>query len=399
MRALDPLVKDGALALGLGVLVVVEVIPLHGFDGFDASPPAGWPVLAAAMIAPLAWRRREPVAMLGVQGVAELATVSLSGHFAFSDVMGGGLLVGAYSAGAFSQRRGWSLAVVIAAGVAPDLLTSPRWIMGGGSPGLFPVIPLTAWLIGHSVRARRRRIADLQERALRVQGERDATLRAAIVEERARIARELHDVVAHGVAMMVVQAEGARKIMRRAPDQAEEALRTVSAAGSEALGELRHLLGVLADDTKRSQLEPAPGLADLAALVRRVEAAGLLVELHLDGEVRPLARGLELTAYRIVQEALTNVLKHAAASRAVVRLLFADDSLHIEVTDAGRGRPQSNGTGRGLVGMRERVTAYGGELRVGPRPGGGYAVSARLPLGTAPDGAGTEGSSRDPGRG
>jgi signal transduction histidine kinase len=179
---------------------------------------------------------------------------------------------------------------------------------------------------------------------------------------------------------MVVQAEAARRVLRRHPDQAEEALRTVSLNGSEALSELQHLLGVLGDDEKQPELEPAPGLGELDALVERVQSAGLVVELHLDGEVRSLSRGLDLTAYRIVQEALTNVLKHAGTARAEVRLLYDDDCLGIEVTDAGRASAKPNGTGRGLVGMRERVAAYGGELQTGPRSEGGYAVRARLPL-------------------
>ena len=179
---------------------------------------------------------------------------------------------------------------------------------------------------------------------------------------------------------MVVQAEAARRMLRRRPDKADEALRIVTTTGSEALGELQHLLGVLAPGAGEPELEPAPGLRDLGALLDRVRAAGLLVELNVDGEVRALPRGLDLTAYRIVQEALTNVLKHAASSRAEVRLQFADACLGIEVTDAGLAPAGHNGTGRGLLGMRERVAAYGGEIETGRRAGGGYAVRVRLPL-------------------
>jgi signal transduction histidine kinase len=180
---------------------------------------------------------------------------------------------------------------------------------------------------------------------------------------------------------MVVQAEAARRLLRRHPEQAEGALRTVSATGSEALTELQHLLGVLGDGERGPALEPTPGLGDLDTLVGRVQAAGLLVELHLEGDVRSLPRGLDLTAYRIVQEALTNVLKHAGTGRADVRLRYTDDWLGIEVTDTGRAAaPPSNGTGRGLVGMRERVSAYGGELQAGPRSEGGFGVRVRLPL-------------------
>ena len=377
--AVDPFSRDAALALGLGLLVVAELLPLASFGGWEPRPPGTWTALAVATIAPLAWRRRYPLAVVGVQAVAETATVILSGHLGFSGTLLSTLLIGAYSAGAYGRSRVWSLALVLVAGIVPGVTLGLTRLVGG-IPGVEAVIPLTAWLIGHSIRAHRRQVAGLQERALRLERERDATARAAVAEERARIARELHDVVAHAVSVMVVQAEAARRTLRRRPDESEEALRTVSATGSEALNELQHLLGVLAGDASRPELEPAPGLRDLGSLVERVRAAGLLVELHLDGEVRSLPRGLDLTAYRVVQEALTNVLKHAGTSQAVVRIRYAGDGLIIEVTDTGRVPAQPNGTGRGLVGMRERVAAYGGELETGPRSDGGYAVLARLPL-------------------
>ena len=380
LAAADPFVKDAALATGLGLLAFVELVPLGGLGGLDPPrPPAAWPALAAATIAPLAWRRRHPLAVVAAQGTAETATVLLSGHLGFAGAVVAALLIGAYSAGVYSDRRAMSLVLVVVSGLVPGEALGLTRLMSG-IPGLDGVIPLTAWLVGHAVRAQRRQVAALRERAVRLERERDAMTRAAVAEERARIARELHDVVAHGVSVMVVQAEAARRVLRRRPDQAEEALRTVSSAGSEALTELQHLLGVLAGDESRSELEPAPGLGDLGALLERVRSAGLLVEFHLDGDVRPLPRGLDLTAYRIVQESLTNVLKHAGTARAEVRLRYADGDLDIEVTDAGRPPARAAGGGRGLVGMRERVAAYGGELVTGPRAGGGYAVRARLPL-------------------
>jgi signal transduction histidine kinase len=379
LAAPEPFVRDAALALGLGALTFVEIVVLDRLGGYDPVPPPAWPLLAAATIAPLAWRRRHPLAVVAAQAVAETATVVVAGHLAFSGVMLIALLVGDYSAGAHSSRRALSLVAVVLAGLVPDVAHSLSRLVPG-IPGLDAVFPLTAWLIGHAVRVQRRQLEALRERAVRLERERDATARAAVAEERARIARELHDVVAHAVSVMVVQAEAARRLLRRQPDQAEDALRTVSATGTEALMELQHLLGVLAAGEDRPELEPAPGLGDLDALVQRVSGAGLAVELHLDGDVRPLPRGLDLTAYRIVQEALTNVLKHAGTARAEVRIRYADDGLGIEVTDAGRGAGPGNGGGRGLVGMRERVAAYGGELETGPRTEGGYAVRARLPL-------------------
>jgi signal transduction histidine kinase len=379
LARLDPVAQDAALAFVLGVLTFVEIVVLDRLGGNDPVPPPAWPVLAAATIAPLAWRRRYPLAVMAVQAVAETATVVLAGHLGYSGVLLAAFLIGAYSAGAYGDPRARSLILVVVAGLVPGLLLGLNRLMSG-VPGLDAVIPLTAWLIGHAVRVRRRQFEALRERAVRLERERDATARAAVAEERARIARELHDVVAHAVSVMVVQAEAARRVLRRQPDQAEEALRTVSATGTEALTELQHLLGVLAADEDRPELEPAPGLGDLDALVERVNGAGLVVELHLDGDVRPLPRGLDLTAYRIVQEALTNVLKHAGTARAEVRIRYADDGLGIEVTDAGRAPERAAGSGRGLVGMRERVAAYGGELQTGPRTEGGYAVRARLPL-------------------
>jgi len=378
-RALDPFVKDALLALALGILAVLELGPLQSFGGLEPRPPVAWPVLAVATIAPLAWRRRYPLAVFGVQTAAATAGVVGGRHLGFSAVLLVSPLIGAYSAGAYARSRALSLAVVVIGGAVPDVVLGLIRPIGG-LPGQDAVFPLTAWLIGHAIRVHRRQVAALEERARRLEGEREATARAAVAEERARIARELHDVVAHGVSVMVVQAEAARRMLRRRPDQAEEALRTVSASGSEALAELQHVLGVLGDGERRAELEPAPGLGDLDPLVRRLQAAGLVVELHLDGEVRSLPRGLDVTAYRIVQEALTNVLKHARTSRAEVRLRFAGDSLGIEVTDAGRAPAAPDGGGRGLVGMRQRVAAYGGELETGPRSGGGYAVRVRLPL-------------------
>ena len=380
LRALDAFVKDTALALGLGALVWAELLLPGRLLGTDPPPPAAWPALAIATIAPLAWRRRFPLAVAGVQAAAGLAIVILSSHLEFSATLLASVLIGAYSAGAYSKSRVWSLALVVVGAVAASVLLGITRFMNG-VPGLNASIPLTAWLIGHSIRVHRRQVAALEERALRVERERDARMSAAITQERARIARELHDVVAHGVAMMVVQAEAARRMLRRSPEQAEGALRTVSATGSEALSELQHLLGVLGEGGPPPALEPTPGLRDLDTLIERVQAAGLLVELRLDGDVRSLPRGLDLTAYRIVQEALTNVLKHAGTSRVDVRLRYADDCLGIEVTDAGRAPAlPSNGPGRGLLGMRERVAAYGGELEAGPRPEGGFGVRVRLPL-------------------
>jgi signal transduction histidine kinase len=383
VRRLDPVVGDGSLAAVLVLLSEWELVA-RPYGNLSAPPSA--PLLVVLMTAPLAWRRRNPLAAYCVQVAAWTVTSAGSGHWGLTGGSVAAVLLGAYSVGAYGARRAVSGAVVVVTSVlAPTLLLLlPTALARFGlsvSAELNDLVPITAWLVGHAVRGQRRYVAGLEERARRLEREREATTRAAIAEERARIAHELHDVVAHGVSVMVVQAEAARRLVRRRPEQAEEAMRTVSATGSEALAELQHLLGVLGAGEHGAELEPAPGLRDLDTLLERVRGAGMTVELRLDGPVRPLPRGLDLTAYRIVQEALTNVLKHAGTAAARVHLRYRDDRLAIEVADDGLPAPAGpNGAGRGLVGMRERVAAYGGELEAGPGAGGGFSVRAALPL-------------------
>jgi len=206
----------------------------------------------------------------------------------------------------------------------------------------------------------------------------------ALADERQRIARELHDVVAHSVSVMVVQTGAARTLLTRAPDQAAEALLAVERSGREALGELRALLGLLTQADAEPALAPQPGLGQLDRLVERVGEAGLPIELHVDGTPRALPPGLDLTAYRILQEALTNALKYAGGARTTVTVEFGERELRLEVLDAGVQKPNGQaGAGRGLLGMHERVAVYGGHLETGQRPEGGFAVRARLPLQSA----------------
>jgi signal transduction histidine kinase len=243
------------------------------------------------------------------------------------------------------------------------------------------------WLAGSAVRdrrahaeAQRARAEAMEERAARMERERELAARMAIVEERGRIARELHDVVAHSVSVMVVQSGAARRLLERRPARAAEALQSVESSGREALTELRRLLGLLTEAVE-ADLSPQPGLGQLDALVERVGAAGLRVEVRTEGAPRPLPAGLDLTAYRVVQEALTNVLKHASGAPTRVVVRYLDEVLELEVLDeGGRAVPGADGGGRGLAGMRERVAMYGGRLEAEPRSGGGFAVRARLPL-------------------
>jgi signal transduction histidine kinase len=226
----------------------------------------------------------------------------------------------------------------------------------------------------------RRVIGDRERRARIAERERDVAAREAVVEERARIARELHDVIAHHVSMIVIQAGAERRVLAEANTSTREVLQTVEQIGRSALTEMRRLLGMLRDDANEP-LTPQPGLADVPLLVGQLREAGLPVALQVDGERRALPVGIELSAYRIVQEALTNALKHAGDARTTVHVRYGPDSLELEIADDGAGSgAQASGGGHGLVGMRERVALYGGRLDAGRRPGGGFAVHVLLPI-------------------
>jgi signal transduction histidine kinase len=240
--------------------------------------------------------------------------------------------------------------------------------------GLFSVITLAVLLIA------RRVIWDRERRAQIAERERDLAAREAVVEERARIARELHDLVAHNVSMMVVQAGAERRVLGPASGSTGDVLQTIEGIGRGALAEMRRLLGMLRSDGD-DPLAPQPALRDVAKLVAQVRAAGLPVELQIEGEPRALPEGIELSAFRIVQEALTNALKHAGQARARVRIRYAADSLELEITDDGAGAGAARtGSGHGLIGMRERVALYGGHLDASRGAEGGFAVRALLPI-------------------
>ncbi|MFZ3471992.1 sensor histidine kinase [Streptomyces sp. 4.24] len=256
---------------------------------------------------------------------------------------------------------------------------------------LFMIVPFAlAWVMGDSLRTRRAYYAQLVERNQRLEKERAAQAQVAVAAERARIARELHDVVAHNVSVMVVQADGAAYVMDAAPEQAKEALQTISGTGRLALAEMRRLLGVLrtGEPQESEDYVPQPDVEQIEVLIEQVRAAGLTVDFEVEGAPRKLPSGLELTAYRIVQEALTNTRKHGGpAAKASVRLVYFDDGLGLLVEDDGRGAAHelyedggADGAGHGLIGMRERIGMVGGTLDAGPRPGGGFRISALLPL-------------------
>ncbi|MGH3345430.1 MAG: sensor histidine kinase [Nocardioides sp.] len=247
-----------------------------------------------------------------------------------------------------------------------------------GIPVLFGI----GWLVGFALRERIQRTEAAEERASRAEREREAAARVAVAEERGRIARELHDVVAHAVSMMLLQVGAVRHRMPESAAADREALENAEEAGRTALAEMRRLLNAMRQDDDPAELAPHPGLADLERLVHDVEAAGLSVDLNVVGEVAQLPRGLDLSAYRIVQEALTNSLRHSGGDRAEVTVAYEPDELRLEVRDHGSGTATRDGRGHGhgLVGVRERVKLFGGQMSAGPAPGGGFVVRAKLPL-------------------
>jgi signal transduction histidine kinase len=235
-------------------------------------------------------------------------------------------------------------------------------------------------LVAYALQRPAKRAAELQDRTDRLEREREAREQAAVAEERRRIARELHDVISHSVTVMTVQAGAARMLLAEEPERAREPIVSVEETGRQALADIRHLLGILRPREGELALSPQPGLAHLDALLGQTRDAGLPVELTVEGERQAIPPGVDLAAYRIVQEALTNTRRHAGPGRAFVALRYRPEALELAVTNDGRVRARGAEGGHGLVGMRERTALYGGDLEAGPRPEGGYEVRARLPL-------------------
>ena len=331
---------------------------------------------------PLMARRRFPLAVLAVSVGSGLAFAAV-GFPPF--LLGPAILVPVYTVAAYCDRR-VSLAGLSAVEVALAAvqLTAARvevstWVSDA-------LVVVAAWLLGRFVGDRRIYGVQLEARTAELEQAREELARRAVAEERLRIARELHDVVAHSMSVIAVQSGVGALVADTQPEEARKALAAIEATSRAALDELRRLLGVLRQEGEpQGSLDPAPGLADLDGLLAQVVEAGLPVRLSVEG-VRPqVPLGVDLSAYRIVQEALTNVVKHAGPARAQVLVRYGDQELTIEVTDDGRGAAALAGdgrvgTGHGLIGMRERVALFGGDLEAGPRPGGGFRVAARLPF-------------------
>jgi signal transduction histidine kinase len=368
---------DALLAVAFLALTAVQV----GADGSLSAPEkVGAGTMAVAVAVALSQRRRAPLA---------LAAVTLASIVARPVIPPGGdgvsyglaALVAAYTCASALEGRALLAGAALTGATAIVLMITDGQDFAGVL--FYSLLFGAPWVGGRMIRLGRQRQRLLEKQAVLLEAQRDEQARAAVADERARIARELHDVVAHAISVVVLQARGGRRVLPTDPATAHEAFDVIESTSTQALGEMRRLLGLLRDDDGVA-FAPQPTLARLDELAAEVRAAGLEVAVSVEGEAAPLPPGVDVSAYRIVQEALTNALKHAGPARAFVRVTYDDDAVLVEVTDDGLGAaaPALNGVesgGHGLVGIRERVAIVGGSLDAGPRVEGGYAVRARLP--------------------
>lgn len=335
--------------------VAVLVLPLFARRRFPFAGPAAYWVIAAALTF---------VDSLLIPFMVSLFPVGLASAFLLGNVR--------------DRRRAWTgLAIVLGS------ITTVVYNIPGHLTAELIFIPVDfgiAWAAGYALRDRSEKVEAAETRAMRAEREREAAARLAVAEERARIARELHDVVAHAVSVMVLQVGAVRHKLPDAMADDRDALQGVERAGRTALTEMRRLLAAMRRDGEDVEFTPQPGLDGLETLLEEVGRAGLPVDLHVDGEPVPLPRGVDLSAYRIVQEGLTNALKHAHANTADVTVRYRPEELEIEVRDDGLGSSTTDGLGHGLVGVRERVKIYGGEMAAGTATDGGFVLSTRLPI-------------------
>jgi signal transduction histidine kinase len=369
-----PFASDAALAGVLAVVVLSEV-----FTSGSYLTGSNWAYVPAGVLitVPLAWRRRYPliVVVLVMGTFAAQALILDPAPTPDAELIPS--LLAVYSVAAHGERwmpfvgGGFSLvAGLIWLGIDDFLLPT---VMFGG-----------AWLAGRLVQKRQLYAQAFADRAIMLERERDVNTRVAAAEERVRLARELHDVVGHSVSVMVVQAGAERLALGDERPATREALLAIERTGREALAEMSRLLGILRRDEETLALAPRPSLTHIDALIATVREAGVPVALHIEGDQGSLPPGVDVSAYRILQEALTNVVKHAGPATASVVVRYAGGAVEIEVTDDGYGRDHPNGLGYGLAGMRERVELHGGTFQAGRRNAGGFVVKARLPLETPP---------------
>ncbi|HET6172875.1 MAG TPA: sensor histidine kinase [Gaiellales bacterium] len=399
-----PTAADAAFAAVLAAAALVSVYAtfelLRQDPAFKEPAKPGILLAILAVMLPLALRRRFPLAVacvvIGAFVIGRLVIhpdiPALAGWEGTMTVWA--CWIALYSAVVHGRKtRLTTLVVILLAAVLLGEVVREVFFYGGGTYGGLPLneAVLLAYnvvsialpiLLGLAVRSRRDRERELAARTSELQSEREENARSAVLEERVRIARELHDVVAHHVSVMGVQAGAARRVMRQQPAKAEEVLSSIEASSRQAVLELQRLLGVLRRTDQPDELTPQPDLAQLPELVANAGQGGLTVELSIEGEPRALPRTLEVSAYRVIQEALTNALRHSGGTTATVRVDYQRAVLEVEVLDDGRGNGRAPGTvgGHGLMGMRERVGLHGGHLRAGRRPEGGFAVHATFPL-------------------
>jgi signal transduction histidine kinase len=367
---------DSVLALFLTLISVASAVVAHNRSGHTISVPEVF--LVALTTAPIAVRRYRPLAVLAITVSAAVLILVLTSQAQFPV----GVLVALYTVASRCERR---VSIRAAEWVALPIAVAVGVNNGSHFGRVIPELAVfaIAWVLGDNIRTRRAYLAELEARAARLEREREEKAERAVIEERARIARELHDVIAHNVSVMVVQASAGEELFDTDPRRARESLAAVASTGRAALAELRRLLGVIrAEEDAAASYTPQPGIEYVDELVRQVQETGLAVRLSVLGEPRELPEGVGLCAYRIVQEALTNTLKHAHASEAEVSVRYVSDALELQVLDDGRGARPVNGesAGHGLIGMRERVALFGGELTARSRPDHGYEVRARIPL-------------------
>lgn len=364
---------DGALAALLTVFGLAELWMLDVHPKAIAVPAT---VVAGGA---LYWRRRAPLLVVGVTLGAIALESALGVSLQKPDSPALMALVALYTAGAYLPLRQAAAALAIAAGCVWISFVSSE--TNGHSDFAFTLVVVSAgWLVGRGMRGRVQQTADLAARTQRLEAEAEAERTAAVAEERRRIARDLHDVIAHSVSVMVVQAGAAEDIAERGRDGVLEPIRAVQETGRAALVEISRLLGLLREDGAEVGLAPQPRLDDLGDLVGQARAAGARVELRVEGTRRPLPLGIDLSLYRIAQEALTNARKHSAGAEVEIVLRYRDDEAELVVENEPGAEGNGHGGGHGLIGMRERVAVFGGTLEAAPRPDGGFRVLARLPL-------------------
>jgi signal transduction histidine kinase len=365
-----------------GLLIAAMLELVLQYDSPGAPPTSIWLAVpaVAVLVGPLFARRFYPFAAPAAYWILATGLSFVDGQLIpfmvslFPVGMASAFLLGYQR----DNRRAWAGLGIVLGGITAVVYNIP----GVATAELF-VIPIDfgiCWVAGYALRDRAQKAEAAETRAMRAEREREAATRLAVAEERARIARELHDVVAHAVSVMVLQVGAVRHKLPDAMADDRDALRGVERAGRTALTEMRRLLAAMRRDGEDVEFTPQPGLDGLDALLEDVGRAGLPVDLHVDGEPVPLPRGVDLSAYRIVQEGLTNALKHARASTADVTVRYRPEELEIEVRDDGLGSTTTDGLGHGLVGVRERVKIYGGEMAAGTAAEGGFLLSTRLPI-------------------